>query len=77
MREALALTKGFRLEWDGVEIASRTWSWVGLGELHATVELDGKPVEVRVALTWGGLKELDGQCAITVGDQELTVRHLK
>ena len=29
------LTKGFKLEWDGVDIAHRTWSRVGLGELAA------------------------------------------
>lgn len=71
------LTKGFSLEWDGVEIARRSWSWIGLGELHATAELDGKPVEVRVAISWGGLSQLEGKCAISVDGKELAVKYVK
>lgn len=60
------LTKGFKLEWDGAEIASRTWSWIGLGELHASAEFAGRTAEVRVAITWGGVAALDGNCTVTV-----------
>ena len=65
------LTKGFSLSCDGHEIARRTWSWIGLGELHGTAELDGKHVDVHVALRWGGLSALDGKCLITVGGAEV------
>ncbi len=71
------LTKGFKLEWDGVEIARRTWSWIGLGSLHATAEVDGGPVEVHVAITWGGLSKLDGKCTITIDGREIPVKHVK
>jgi hypothetical protein len=70
-------TKGFTIEWDGDEIARRTWSWIGLGELQATVELDGRSVEVHVALEWAGTKQLDGSCTITVDGQQGAVEQLK
>ena len=71
------LTKGFKLEWDGEEIARRTWSWAGLGELHATADVDGNPKEVRVGIHWGGLSALDGKCLITVDGEEVPVTHVK
>lgn len=71
------LTKGFKLEWDGTEIAHRTWSLIGLGELHASAEAKGRPVDVRVAIQWGGLSELDGTCTITVDGKEIPVKHVK
>jgi hypothetical protein len=70
-------TKGFKLEWDGEEIGRRTWSWIGLGELHATAELDGRPVDVRVALEWAGLSELDGKCTISVDGREVPMARVK
>jgi hypothetical protein len=70
-------TKGFKIEWDGEEIARRTWSLIGLGELNGTAEVEGKPVEVHVALEWGGLKQLDGTCTITVDGQEVPVQPVK
>lgn len=65
------VTKGFRLEWDGQEVARRTWSLTGVGELLATVQLDGKPTEVRAVLdaTFG-----DGQCSVEVGSEAIPVR---
>ena len=71
------LTKGFKIDWDGKEIAHRTWSWIGLGELHGSVELSGKPVEVHVAIQWGGLSELDGACTVKVDGKEIPVTHVK
>jgi hypothetical protein len=71
------LTRGFGLEWDGQEIARRTWSLIGLGELHASAEHDGKPLDVKVVIYWGGFAEMDGKCMITVGGQEIPVRHVK
>lgn len=65
------LTKGFAITWDGVEIARRSWSWIGLGELHGTAEVKGQPKEVRVALEWGGLSALKGRCTITVDGQNI------
>ena len=75
------LTKGFRLDWDGAELARRSWSFVGLGELHASVELDGKHVEVNVKLDWGdgALKGIgtDGKCILTVDGKDIPVTHVK
>jgi len=71
------VTKGFSLSWDGVEIGRRTWSWVGLGTLSATAEIDGEPVEVHAAITWGGLSALDGKCEITVGGESIAVTFAK
>ncbi|MBK7585647.1 MAG: hypothetical protein IPI67_36360 [Myxococcales bacterium] len=78
------LTKGFKLEWDGTEIARRSWSWIGLGELHATADATRgsyreahRQVEVQVAITWGGVNALDGECTITVDGHEIPVRHVK
>ena len=71
------LTKGFNIEWDGTEIARRTWSLIGLGELHGSAVAKGKEVDVKVVIHWGGLSELDGKCEITVGGQPVTVHHIK
>jgi hypothetical protein len=71
------LTKGFQLDWDGSEIARRTWSWIGLGELPATVELEGRPVDVRVALEWGGLSDLNGKCTVTVDGNYVSMTRVK
>jgi hypothetical protein len=68
--------RGFSLEWDGREIARRAWSFVGLGELHATAELDGKQHDVRVSLEWGG-KIDDGVCKISVDGKNLEVKHIR
>lgn len=70
------LTKGFMLEWDGVDIAHRRWSLIGLGELHGSAEARGKEVDVKVAIQWGGFSELDGVCTITVDGTPLDVRHI-
>jgi len=71
------LTRGFALEWDGEVIAKRRWSLVGLGELHSSADVKGKETEVHVRIHWGGLKELDGICEITVGGNAIPVTHVK
>lgn len=68
------LTKGFSIEWDGQEIARRTWSWIGVGELRATQELDGTPAEVHVTIEWGGL---NGKCTVLVDGTEVPVQLVK
>lgn len=70
------LTKGFSVEWDGVEIARRAWSFIGLGELHGSAEHAGRPVEVHVALEWAGLGS-DGTCKITVDGAPVAVTHVR
>lgn len=70
--------RGFTLEWDGRELARRTWSLVGLGELHATAELDGRSVEVHVSLELpDSIDELDGVCRLTVDGSAVPVRHVR
>lgn len=83
------LTKGFSLEWDGEEIARRSWSLVGLGELHGSAHLKEpgadpyreeqapRAVEVKVVIYWGGFSEMDGKCLITVDGKEIPVRHVR
>lgn len=71
------LTRGFKLEWDGTEIASRVWSLVGLGQLHGSAQAKDRPVDVHVSIQWGGFSELDGVCTIRVDGQEIPVRHVK
>jgi hypothetical protein len=71
------LTRGFNISWDGTEIAHRTWSWVGLGELHGSAELNGKPVEISVTLKWGGPSEMNGHCTLKVDGKEIPVEHVK
>lgn len=67
-------TKGFAIEWDGEEVGRRRWSWVGLGELNATVTVDGEDLEVHVEITMSGL---DGECAITVGGEKIATSIVK
>jgi hypothetical protein len=66
--------RGFKLEWDGVEIARRTWTWIGLGELHATAEVSGRDTDIRVAIEWGGL---NGKCTVTIGDRPIVLELVK
>jgi hypothetical protein len=60
------MTRGFSIEWDGREIARRSWSMVGLGELHGSAEIDGKDVDVKVVLDVGGPMLGAGVCRISV-----------
>ncbi len=71
------LTKGFSLEWDGDEIARRKWSLIGLGELHGSAEFEGRNHDVKVAIEWGGLSEMDGHCSITVDGTDIPVKHVR
>jgi len=73
--------RGFGLEGDGREIARRTWSWFGLGELHGTVEADGKRHDIHLTLSVGngpgeGLL-IDGRCRITVHGAPVETRHIR
>ena len=75
------IRRGFALEWDGREIARRTWSWLGLGELHGTVEVDGKRHDIHLTLSAGngpgkGLLT-DGRCRITVDGGPVEARHIR
>jgi len=73
--------RGFGLEWDGREIARRGWSWFGLGELHGTVEADGRRHEIHCTLSVGkGPGEgvlTDGRCRITVDGVPVEARHIR
>jgi hypothetical protein len=71
------LTRGFKLEWDGVDVAHRVWSLIGLGELHTSAKANGRDVDVKVVIHWGGVKELDGKCIILVDGREIPVKHVK
>ncbi len=66
--------RGFKIEWDGEVIASRAFSFLGLGELAGTANIDDQPVEVKVVISLGGL---DGTCTLTVGDEEIPMKHTK
>ncbi len=73
--------RGFALEWDGREIARRRWSLFGLGELHGTVDLDGRHHEIHVTLSVGngpgeGLLT-DGRCTVTVDGAPVEARHIR
>ena len=71
------VSKGFSLEMDGVELARRTWSWVGLGELHATAELKGQPVEVKLEIRWGWPHKPDGTCKITIDGTTIDAKYVR
>lgn len=73
--------RGFGLEWDGREIARRTWSWFGLGELHGTVEADGTRHDIHLTLSVGtGPGEgpfTDGRCRIAVDGAPVETMHIR
>lgn len=72
------VTRGFAVEWDGREIARRAWSFVGLGELHGTADVDGTAYDVRVVLEWGEGILTDGACKIFVdGEPVADVKHIR
>ena len=79
------LTRGFSIWFDDAEIARRSWSWVGLGELKgdATVPAEGyregqRHVEVVVVISWPESNaEMDGHVTLTVDGQPVDVRHVK
>ena len=68
------ITKGFQIEWDGEVIASRKWSFVGLGRLDGTAEIADQSVEVKVVIGLGGW---DGECAVTVGQENVKLKQTK
>ena len=73
--------RGFVLEWDGREVARRSWSLFGLGELDGTVEVDGRHHDVHLTLSVGsGRGEgflTDGRCVITIDGTPLEIRHIR
>jgi hypothetical protein len=69
--------RGFQIEWDAEVIASRSWSFLGLGELQGTASIGDRPVEVKVTLSWGGFSEMDGKCTVTIDGKELLMKHTK
>ena len=71
------LTKGFSLTWDGVEIARQSWSFFGLGELHGSADVQGRKVDVKASLRWGGLREIQGKCSLTVDGKPLEVQRFR
>lgn len=71
------LGRGFKLEWDGEELARRTWSWIGLGELHGTAHVGERALDVKVSIEWAGFKEMDGKCVITVDGKEVPTTHVR
>jgi hypothetical protein len=71
------LTRGFSLEWDGQELARRMWSFIGLGELHGTADVDGKHHDVHVKLSFGPGLLTDGTCEILVDGKALEVTHVR
>jgi len=71
------LTKGFAVEWDGAEIARRSWSWIGLGELRGTADVDGRAAEVHVTIEWGGLSDLNGKCEVHVDGKKVPVERVQ
>jgi hypothetical protein len=66
--------RGFRLDWDGTEIARRSWTWIGLGELHASAEIGDRHADVVVTIEWGGL---NGTCTVNVDGQDVPVTLVK
>jgi hypothetical protein len=79
------LTRGFSIWFDGQEIARRSWSWVGLGELKGdAVVKDGyrgeaeRHVEVAVVISWPeSTSELDGHITLSVDGEAIEVRHVQ
>ena len=67
------LTRGFQIEWDGEVIASRAWSFVGLGRLNGTANIDDRSVEVTVVIGLGGW---DGECSVTVDEDNVELTQI-
>lgn len=66
--------RGFRIEWDGKNIAEHLFTWWGLGTLSGEADADGKTVQVDLEIRWGGFKDLDGICTVKVDGEEVPVR---
>ncbi len=66
--------RGFRIDWDGNEIARRRWTWIGLGELHATAEIGDRHADVLVKIEWGGI---NGKCTVTVDGNDVPMTLVK
>lgn len=69
------LTKGFHILWDGKEIAHKTWSLIGLGELHASAMHGDKVHDVKLALEWSLGTEGSG-CKVTVDGNAVDMKHV-
>jgi hypothetical protein len=68
------LGRGFRIDWDGETIAHRSWTWIGLGELHASAEIGERHADVLVRIEWGGL---NGKCTVTVDGTDVPMTLVK
>jgi hypothetical protein len=75
-------TRGFDLECDGVVLASKAMSLIGLGELEGTLTIDGggfrevapgsgRAIAIKVSIESGS------ECSIAADGQRLEVRHVK
>ena len=62
-------TKGFKLECDGEEVAGKSTSLVGTGELNGEITHDGRRVPVRVAV--------DSSCEIYIAGASIPVQTIK
>lgn len=43
-------TKGIAVQLDGTVVAATTWSWIGLGRLVGSAEIDGQPTRIEVTI---------------------------
>lgn len=71
---ATRVGRGFRIDWDGNEIARRRWTWFGLGELRATAVIGDRRADVFLKIEWGGL---NGKCAVTVDGKDVPMTLVK
>jgi hypothetical protein len=65
------VTRGYKIEWDGKEIAHKSVSLIGLGEMQGTVEVQGRVLTVDVSLDVGS------ECTVKVDGKPLAVTTVK
>lgn len=69
------VTKGFTLEYDGRTMNKQSWSLIGTGELHGTIEHDGRQLPVLAKLSFS-FKSAE-QCEILVDGKALAVKYVE
>jgi hypothetical protein len=61
-------TRGIAVQLDGTQVAAKAWSWIGLGRVAGSAEIDGRRANIEVTIRPGSVCELlvDGEAVSTI-----------
>ena len=63
-------TKGIAVQLDGTVVAAKAWSWVGLGRVTGSAEIDGRTTRIEVMVR-------PGKCELLVDGRSVPVARVR